>query len=150
MAHALHRLGGEYLAQALGISVLLALAVNATPSRGLRDAPSLYEPSGIQIVSGEVARVDILRRAGGAGRDVTVIVKMNIGDEVPVAVAPQWVLKALGLRLHHGDPVQVVGWRIVTGKPAVLAAEISKGSQRFVFRDRYGAAVWGPRRRLKR
>jgi hypothetical protein len=131
------------------ISVIVGLTVDAALPRDANDGPSPYEPNDVVTLSGRVARVETLPRAGGGIRDVTVALRTDIGDEVRVAVAPYWVAKAMGLRLHKGDHIRVVGWRIVRGKPALLAAEIGKDAQLFVFRDRHGIAVWGPHRRLK-
>jgi hypothetical protein len=139
--------GGKYVTSVLAISIVLSLAATAAP-RDVGGYRSPYDPRDIETVCGTVKRIETLPRAGG-GRDVTLVLRTDIGDEVPVAVAPRWVLAAFGLRLHEGDAVQVIGWRIVTGKPALLAAEIGKGTQLFVFRDRHGVTVWGRRRRLK-
>ena len=123
------------------MSVILSLATGE--ARGARGP---YEPADLQIVSGIITRVDALPRAGG-GRDITLALRTDIGDEVQVAVAPRRVLEAMGLRPRRGDAIEVTGWRIVKGKPALLAAEINAGTQLFVFRDRYGVPVWKQRRR---
>ncbi len=138
------------MVQTLAISVVLLLGVNVPLLRDRCDARTVHEPGDIETVSGEVVRVDVLPRAGGGGRDVTLVLRTDIGDEVPVAVGPRWVVKAMGLRLRGGDDIQVAGWRIVRGKPALLAAEIDTGAQRFLFRDRHGIAAWSARRRLER
>ena len=142
VAHEFLRRVGECLI--VSTAIFAALALSATPSQD-----GLFEPSDIATVRGEVARVETLPRAGG-GREVTLLLRTEIGDEVPVALAPRRVLKAMGLRLNDGDDIQVAGWRIVRGKPALLAAEINKGGRLFVFRDRHGVAVWSARRRLER
>lgn len=142
VAERLLRHAREYVLGTLAISVLLSLAV-AT-------AQSSHEPGDVETVAGEVARVEALPRAGGRSRDVTVVLRTGIGDEVRVAVAPQWVVRAMGLRLRAGDRIEVTGWRIVRGKPALLAAEIRTATQLSVFRDRHGVATWGPGRRLNR
>jgi hypothetical protein len=134
--HRLVRMGCELLIATLAIS-LMSVRSDASP----------YQPGDVDAVSGRVTRVETLARAGG-GRDVTVVLETEIGDEVRVAVAPEWVCRTLGLRLREGDLARVVGWRIVRGKPALLAAEIVAGGLAFVLRDRYGSAVWGPRRRM--
>jgi len=138
------RRGCDYLILTLTLSLILSLA-----TKHARGTLVSYEPGDLQTVSGIVTRVDALLRAG-AGRDVTLVLRTDIGDEVQVAVAPRRVLKAMGLRLRVGDTIEVVGWRIVRGKPALLAAEISTGTQFFRFRDRHGTAVWEHRRRRAR
>jgi hypothetical protein len=149
VAHELLRRGGEYVVRAFAIFVVLWVVLNAAPSGEARGARLSYEPGDLQTVRGRVARVEALPRAGG-GRDVTLVLSTNIGDEVQVAVAPRRVLKAMGLRLREGDAIEVAGWRIVRGKPALLAAEISTGTQLFRLRDRHGTVVWEQHRRRQR
>jgi hypothetical protein len=141
--------GGEYVVTTSAVLVLLCLALSSAPSRGLGLARSALEPRDVETVSGEVVRVEVLPGAGSGARDVTLVLRTPIGDEVPVAVAPRRVVRGMRLHLHAGDDIQVTGWRIVRGKPALLAAEIGAGGRLFVFRDRYGNPVW-PRSRLDR
>jgi len=136
------------LVRALTMCVALSAPLEVAHSRDAGGNGGSYDPSQIETVIGEVARVETLPRAGGADRDVMLVLRTSFGDEVPVAVAPRWVVKAKNLDLQSGDPVQVTGWRIVRGKPAVLAAEIRTGGRTFRFRDRHGVPVWGRRRRL--
>jgi hypothetical protein len=126
------------------LSLVLSLAIGV--AGGARVS---HEPADLQTVRGMVRRVETLPRAGG-GRDVTLVLRTEIGDEVPVAVAPRRVLKAMGLRLRPGDAIDVAGWRIVRGKPALVAAEINMGTRLFRVRDRHGTAVWEQHRRRER
>ena len=144
VAHLLIRRGGEYLLQALAISILLCVAVDTARSRELPAATAILEPRAVESVGGTVARVLLLPRAGGGARDVTLVLRTDIGDEIPVALAPRRVVQRLGLRLRSGDEVLVSGWRIVRGKPALLAAEVTIRGRLFVFRDRQGNPVWTP------
>jgi hypothetical protein len=135
------RRGSRYLILALVSSCILSLATGEA-----RDARVSHEPADLLTISGIVTRVEALPRAGGE-RDITLVLRTEIGDEVQVAVAPRRVLKAMGLRLLHGDAIEVAGWRIVRGKPALLTAEIYVDTQVFRFRDRHGVPVWNRRRR---
>jgi hypothetical protein len=147
VAPLLIRRGGEYLLLALAVLILLCVAVDTAPStEGPADATepdrAVLEPRDIETTSGTVARVRLLPRAGGGRRDVTLLLRTDIGDEIPVAIAPRGVVKNMKLRLRAGDEVEIVGWRIVRSKPAFLAAEIITRGGLFVFRDRYGNPVW--------
>jgi hypothetical protein len=147
VAPLLIRRGGEYLLLALAILILLCVAVDTAPAG---DEPAdatepdraVLEPRDIETMWGTVARVRLLPRAGGGPRHVTLLLRTDIGDEIPVAIAPRGVVKNMKLRLRAGDGVEIVGWRIVRGKPAALAAEITTRGRLFVFRDRYGNPVW--------
>ena len=126
------------------MAVLLCLAVETAPSREPPPAAAVLEPRDVESVGGTVARIRLLPRAGGGARDVLLVLRTDIGDEIPVALAPRRVVKRLGLRLRTGDEIRVAGWRIVRGKPALLAAEITIGDRLFVLRDRQGNPTWSP------
>jgi hypothetical protein len=141
MAHRIARRGAEYALQVLGMSVLLCLAVETAPSRE-PPAAAMLEPRDVESVGGTVVRVRSLPRADRGVRDVTLVLRTDIGDEFQVALAPRRVVQRLGLRLRSGDEVLVSGWRIVRGKPALLAAEITLRGRLFVLRDRQGSPTW--------
>jgi len=144
VGHRLIRRPLEYVLRIAGISVLLCFTVYPAAARDMRAVATALEPRDIDIVRGRVARVRTLLRAGGGGRDVTLVLRTDIGDEIPVAVAPRRVVHNMGLRLRSGEEIEVVGWRIVRGKPALLAAELVAGGRLFVLRDRYGNPAWRP------
>ena len=128
--------------QTLVVSVVLCLAVETASPRDLPDPRGSFDPRDVVTVVGTVARVGLVPRAGGGGRDVTLVLRTDIEDEIAVAVAPRLAVKRKGLRLRSGDEVQVTGWQIARGKPALVAAEIRIEGRLFVFRDRYGHPLW--------
>jgi hypothetical protein len=134
--------GAEYLLQMLGIAVMLSLTVDVSTSHEPPTALAVLEPRDVETIVGTVSRVRVLPGAGGAERDVVLVVRTDIGEDVSVAVAPRRIVKSLGLHLRRHDDVQVLGWRIVRGKPALLAAEITTRWGLFVLRDRHGNPVW--------
>jgi hypothetical protein len=144
VAHRIVRRGGEYVLQVLGMSILLCLAVETAPSREPPAAAAVLEPRDVESVGGTVAWIRLLPRAGGGARDVMLVLRTDIGDEIPVALAPRRIAMRLGLRLRAGDEIRVAGWRIVRGKPALLAAEITVRGRLFVLRDRQGNPTWTP------
>jgi hypothetical protein len=144
VAHRIVRRGGAYVLQVSGMAVLLCLAVETARSREPPPAAAVLEPRDVESVGGTVARIRLLPRAGGGARDVMLVLRTDIGDEIPVALAPRRVVTRLGLRLRIGDEIRVAGWRIVRGKPALLAAEITTGDRLFVLRDRQGNPTWSP------
>ena len=142
MAHQLVARGGEYLLEMIGIAVMLSLTVGIYTPHEPPTARAVLEPRDVETIVGTVARVRVLPGAGGGERDVVLVVRTDIGEDISVAMAPRPVVKRLGLRLRRHDDVQVLGWRIVRGKPALLAAEISTRRSLFVLRDRHGNPAW--------
>jgi hypothetical protein len=138
VARRLVRQGCEYVIETLIVAVMLCVAVDTASPRSLPDARASFDPRDIVSVVGTVVRVGLVPRAGGGGRDVTLVLRTDIGDEIAVAVASRTAVKRKGLRLRIGDEVRVAGWPIVRGKPALVAAEIGSEGRLFVFRDRHG------------
>ena len=135
---------GEYLIQMLGITLMLSLTIAISTSVESPNGPAILEPRDVESIVGTVARVRVLPSAGGGERNVVLVVRTDIGEDIAVAVAPRRVVKSRGLRLRRHDDVQVLGWRIVRGKPALLAAEISTRGQLYVLRDRHGVPLGQP------
>ena len=126
----------------LGIALVLSLTIAVSTSVEPPNGPAILEPRDVESIVGTVAKVRVLPGAGGGERNVVLVVRTDIGEDISVAVAPRRVVKTRGLRLRRHDEVQVLGWRIVRGKPALLAAEITTRSGLFVLRDRHGNPAW--------
>jgi len=98
----------------------------------------LYDPKTVETVSGMVSGVDTLIPMSGMGAGVHLLLATDAGA-VSVHVGPVWYLENQEIRLEPGDRVQVRGSRIVfQGKPAVIAAEVTKGQDTLRLRDETG------------
>jgi hypothetical protein len=108
----------------------------------------LYDPKTIDTVSGEILGLDTFPgRQGMAG--VHANLKTDKGETVAVHLGPAWYLDKQSVTLKQGDKVTVRGSRVTfDGKPAIIAAEVTKQGQTLRLRDDNGVPVWaGGRRR---
>jgi hypothetical protein len=109
----------------------------------------LYDPETVETVSGEITGVEKLTPAGGKSRGVHITLKTDQGETLPVHLGPEFYVDRQTVSLQKGDKVQVRGSRITfQGKPAIIAAEVTKGGQTLYLRDANGVPAWaGPRGR---
>jgi hypothetical protein len=53
------------------------------------------------------------------------------------------VYRRLDTKIQKGDTIEVKGSRVtITGKPAIIAAEVKKGDNVLVLRDNNGIPAW--------
>jgi hypothetical protein len=106
----------------------------------------MYDPKTVETISGQVLSVEQVRGKGqgraGGGYGVHVILKSDAG-EIAVHLGPSWFLDQQGLKVAQGDQIEVRGSRITfDGKPAIIAAQVKKGSQSVTLRDDNGLPAW--------
>jgi hypothetical protein len=126
----------------IAVACALAFALPAWCDAG---AGAPYDPGCLETVAGEVTRVERLPQAGG-GRGMHLVLRTDAGDRVSVALGPLWVADRYGI--HVGDRIEVMGWPVVRGKSALVAAELKSGDRTIRLRDREGVPLW--RRRTSR
>jgi len=107
----------------------------------------MYDPATVFTVTGEVVRVDAITPLKGMSYGVHLVLKAK-GETLSVHLGPAWYVENQDVRIERGDKVEVVGSRITfDGKPAVIAAEVKKGNDVLVLRDKNGFPVWSGWRR---
>jgi len=101
----------------------------------------LYDPKTVETVNGTVKSVDIVKSRGMSDG---VHVMLATGTEViPVHLGPAWYLEHQDVVLAAGDKVSVRGSRVTYGgKPAIIAAEVTRGANVLVLRDEQGFPRW--------
>jgi hypothetical protein len=78
--------------------------------------------------------------SGGLGSHVLLKTQDGI---VEIHLAPTKFVKQYQLIIERGDKVEVLGSRVtLDGKDVLLAREIVRGQEIFVFRDASGKPVW--------
>jgi hypothetical protein len=103
----------------------------------------MYDPKTVETVAGELASVDKITPSRGMSRGVHVTLKTDKGELLPVHLGPEWYIDKQAIALKQGDKVQVRGSRITfQDKPAIIAAEVSKGSETLHLRDANGIPAW--------
>jgi hypothetical protein len=63
--------------------------------------------------------------------------------EIPIHLGPAWYLDKQAMKLEPKDQIEVRGSRITfEGKPAIIAAQVTKGGAVLQLRDDRGIPVW--------
>jgi len=101
----------------------------------------LYDPKTVETVTGTVKSIDVVASRGmSSGVHIT----LATGTEViPVHLGPAWYLEHQDVVLAAGDKVTVRGSRIqYQGKPAIIAAEVTRGADVLSLRNEQGFPRW--------
>jgi hypothetical protein len=107
----------------------------------------MYDLKTVETVSGEVASLETLTPMQGMGYGVHMLLKTDKGV-TSVHLGPVWYLENQDVSLQPGDRVQVRGSRITfQGKPAIIAAEVTRGNETLQLRDQSGFPFWSGWRR---
>ena len=141
-------------ARTLGLVGALAILVSAPglgqgPGRGSGGwGPGstygrLYNAAQLDTVSGSVVAVRRITPLRGMHQGVELLVASG-ADTAAVHLGPDWYLDHQDVRVAAGDVVKVVGSAVtIEGKPVILAAELTRGSDRLKLRDlQTGAPAW--------
>lgn len=107
----------------------------------------LYDPKNVETVSGRVVKVDKITPIRGMSYGVHLILKTDKGD-VSVHLGPGWYIENQDMKIEPKDKLEVKGSKITfEGKPTIIAAEITKGSEVLKLRDEEGFPYWAGWRR---
>lgn len=110
----------------------------------------MCDPGAVEALYGEVVSVE---RVAPAGRKMGAMMRrtrygihtaVKTGKEtIPVHLGPAWYIENQAVKLAPGDKVQVKGSRITyAGKPALVAAQVRRGSEVLTLRDATGFPAW--------
>jgi hypothetical protein len=107
----------------------------------------MYDPKTVETISGEVVSVDAITPMKGMGYGVHLVLKADKGP-ISVHLGPGWYLENQDVKVEPKDRVQVRGSRITfDGKPAIIAAEVTRGDETLKLRDEAGFPLWSGWRR---
>lgn len=107
----------------------------------------MYDTKTVETVSGEVLNIDKIRPMRGMSYGIHITLKTDKG-EIPVHLGPAWYIDRQSPAIKAGDRIEVKGSRVMfQGKPAIIAAEVSKGDEVLRLRDDRGYPAWAGWRR---
>jgi len=101
-----------------------------------------YDPSQVEIVSGEVAAVKDIETRNGKTSGVGL--ELNTGGQnLLVYLGPHIYVDLQNVRIVPGDKVEVKGVQtVLDGQIIYLAGEVRKGDEVLKLRDDKGAPLW--------
>lgn len=126
------------------VLVAAVLACAALPAVGQKNnnAPK-YDVAKEVTVKGVVEEVVDRTCPVSGGMGAHLMLKLSDGSSIEVHLAPTKFVKSYELVFAKGDQVEVVGSRInFEGKDTILAKQVTRGQDSFVFRDDKGNKVW--------
>jgi hypothetical protein len=103
----------------------------------------MYNPQTVTTVGGEIAKVDKIVPVRGMHRGVHLLLKTSEPEPLAVHLGPEWFVDRQEITFKPGDKVEVRGSRITfDGKPAIIAADVTKDGKTLHLRDANGVPVW--------
>lgn len=127
------------LALALSVPVSFSLAAQ-TREKGV-DVPK-YDVATEAKFKGVVEEVKDRECPISGGMGAHFMIKVD-GKEVEVHIAPTKFVKSYEVAFQKGDSVEITGTKVTfEGQDAILAREIKRGNDDFVFRDPKGKPIW--------
>jgi hypothetical protein len=107
----------------------------------------MYDTKTVETISGEVAGIESFTPAKGMGAGVHLLLKTD-KETISVHLGPAWFIESQDLKIEKKDRIVVRGSRIIfQRKPAIIAAEVTKGNEVLRLRDDAGVPVWSGWRR---
>ncbi|HET6515740.1 MAG TPA: hypothetical protein VFG09_11320 [Thermodesulfovibrionales bacterium] len=107
----------------------------------------MYNPATVETISGTVESVDKITPMKGMYSGIHIMLKTE-KETMDVHLGPEWYIERLDTKIEKGDKIEVKGSRVtISGKPAIIAAEVKKGDSTLVLRDNAGIPAWAGWRR---
>jgi hypothetical protein len=101
-----------------------------------------YDPHTVWTVSGEVISVDQVA-SGKSGFNGVHLLLHTVKGDFSVHLGPSWFVDRQPLQLAPHDMIEVTGSPVVyDGKPALIAAKVTKGGQSLLLRTAAGLPLW--------
>ena len=120
----------------------LILAAGSSAQRQGMSGERMYNPQTVETISGVVVSVGKFDGMKGMSQGVHAVVKTDT-ETISVHLGPAWFIDNQETKISANDRVEVKGSRITfEGKPAIIAAEVTKDGQTLTLRDASGAPVW--------
>ena len=107
----------------------------------------MYDPKSVEELTGEVTSVEQMTFMRGMSYGIQLMIKTD-KETIPVHLGPGWFIENQDVKIVTGDKVRVKGSRVLfDGKPAVIAAELTRGHDVLRLRDENGFPMWSGWRR---
>jgi len=128
------------------VMTMLAFAVGVS---GIHDtlAQRDYDAKTVETISGKVLSIEKTTPAKRRGYWVDLMLQTG-NETITVQLGPAWYIDKQTPRIEANDIITVNGSRVtMDGRPAIVAADITKGNELLKLRDGNGTPVWSPRNR---
>jgi hypothetical protein len=105
----------------------------------------MYNTHSVETITGTVISVNNITSPRNTFGGVHLIVK-TAKEDMDVHLGPSWYIRNQKIQINQQDKIRVRGWKTtIVGKPAMIAAEITKGNQVLTLRNPDGSPLWSGR-----
>ena len=106
-----------------------------------------YNIKTVETINGKVLGLDYFTSKHRMSHGVHLQLQTT-NEVIPIHVGPSWYLENQEIEIKPNDTLKIVGSRIIfDGKPAIIAAQITKGETTVKLRDENGFPMWSARRK---
>ena len=126
------------------ITKVITMVAFAVGLLGIADilAERDYDAKTVETVTGRVLSVEKTAPTKRRGYWVDVMLQTGNGT-IPVQLGPAWYIDKHTPRIETNDTITVTGSRItLDGRPAIVAADITKGNDLLKLRDDNAIPIW--------
>lgn len=123
-------------------SIIVAAAIAAAFGASSVVAQRNYDPKTVETIDGKVLSVEKTTPTKNRGYGVHLMLQTD-KETIAVHLGPARYIDKQASRIESNDTITVTGSRVsVNGKPAIIAAQVTKGSEVLKLRDENGVPVW--------
>jgi hypothetical protein len=123
---------------------VMTVVVFAAGLLGIDDAlaEGHYDVKTVETVGGRVLSIEKTAPANRRGYWINALL-LTGKEAVAVQLGPAWYIDNQRPRIQPNDTIKVTGSRVtVDGRPMIVAADITRGSEVLKLREANGIAVW--------
>lgn len=103
----------------------------------------LFNSKSVETIKGTVESVDTVTPMQGMTPGVSLTMRTEKGESLPVQLGPAWYVENQDVKLQPNENIEVRGSRVTSDSgPVVIAQEIRKGDETFKLRDDKGQPMW--------
>jgi hypothetical protein len=137
-----HRLSGDFCTTLVLAACLVLLSVTpASAQKTQASAAPKYDPKTEARIKGVVDELKL--SAKGSEKEAAHLLMKDGAVILDVYLCPSSFLNDMGISFHKGDEIALTGSKITEdGADLILAREVVKGTDTFLFRDEKGNPVW--------
>jgi hypothetical protein len=129
------------------ITKVMTMFAFAVGLLGIHDtlAQQDYDAKTVETIGGKVLSIEKTTPAKKRGYWIDLMVQTGNGT-IAVQLGPAWYIDKQTPRIEANDTITVTGSRVtMDGRPAIVAADITRGNELLKLREDNGMPVW-PRR----
>jgi hypothetical protein len=124
---------------AVAVIAVLLMVFGVSFHRPLAQGAALYNPANEVVIKGAVDRVEEFACPVGEGEMGQHLMLRTGNGIVQVHLAPARIMRSQNLAFAPGDQIEVVGAKFrYRGNDDLIAREIIRGNESFIFRDSQG------------